>query len=569
MKPHNFWMLTVLIPISQACGNDSPGSNANGTPTVDLSTDPIDMEADSGNDPDNEGDPTGSGVPTPILMRLTDQQYTNTIQDILGVTLNASERETLVRDYPTEAHYSTNAESQVFNAQYVLAYANVARSVTERLNPEALLSDFGDCNQENADCKRAFVQGLGLRLFRRPLTADEETLYITLSDDVSAFDGATFDDGVIAIAQAMLQAPDFLYRVEDETTGELETQREVNGYEFAARLSYFLWQSAPDDALLAFAAGPEGDGVIDWDALPGEVDRMMADPRYARSRELFWDDYTLASTASFASVSPEIGAEMRDSLLTTLNHFSGVGGEARPLNELFVTDELWMTPAVAELAGVSSPRAGMALYTEADLFDRIGLLTHPGFIAAMGTTSFVGRGVFMSKRFLCIPPLVPPSTSSATQRIAETAAETEELTPREASVFRFGLEPACQGCHEIFEPIAYAFERYDLSGRYTTRDDDDRLLFTDGVLPAGDWGDEVVFDDVFDLMDGLAWSPGVERCMVQNMLEYSTGHDVRNAHAAIDAAYEQFVAEGRTFDALMRAAALDPQLSTQFIVSAE
>ncbi|MEM1030881.1 MAG: DUF1592 domain-containing protein [Myxococcota bacterium] len=515
------------------------------------------------------GDPEVAAIadaPDPLVVRLTDVQYGFALSDVLGVSLTADERDQLPRDVPAEAHYATNAEGQFFNSQYVIAYAEIARSVVARLDPVALRSDFGGCDDASAPCLEAFIRGLGRLLFRRPLSDDEVTDFGTLAETVAALPEADADDGVRAVVEALLQSPPFLYRLEDETSGSLDEIRAVGGYELASRLAFFLWQSAPDDALLEFAAAVPASGLVDRDALATEVERMMADPRFARSRAAFWSDYTLVSTAPFAFATPEVADDLRASLLTTMDRLSGVDAEARPILDMFTTEELWMTPSVAELAGAASTKDGLAAYGTDELEQRVGITTHPSFLGAIGTTSFVGRGVFMSQRLLCIDIISPPSDEDAFNRIQETAAETEELTPREASVFRFNLEPACRGCHQQFEPIAYAFERYDLEGRYTETDDDGRDLFSDGRLPSARWMPEIPFEDPEEMLTGLRDTERVGRCLVENMMEYATGYDVGRARDAIGTAYETFVTPG-TFDELVRAVALNPQVRAQKVVA--
>jgi len=504
-------------------------------------------------------------VPTPLALRLNDQQYVNAVEDVLGVPLTPDEREKLPRDIPAEAHYATSAEGQFFNTQYVIAYAEIARSVTDRLSAAQLRQDFGDCDEATPACRDAFTRGLGRLLYRRPLAEEEVLDYAGLAAGVADLNEANFDDGTIAIAQALLQAPDFLYRLEDETAGDPDVIRPISGYELASRLSFFLWQSGPDEALLDFAATVPDGGAVDKDALAAQVDRLMADPRYARSRASFWSDYTLISTAPFAYAEPAVQDELRQSLLTTMERLSGVESTAGPILDMLTTDELWMTPAVAQLAGATTTKDGMAAYKSEELEQRFGITTHPSFLGAMGTTSFVGRGVFMSQRILCIEIVSPPSNEEAFNRIQETAAETEELTPREASQFRFNLEIECQGCHQVFEPIAYAFERYDIAGQYTRTDEDGRALYSDGELPEIEYQDAISFDDATQLMTGLRDTERVGRCLVQNMMEYATGHDVGRAQDAIGKAYEVF--DQGTFDELVRSVALSPQLRAQKVVT--
>ncbi len=550
----------MLLLVGSGCYGgveaDAGGTDGAGSTGAGESGDGSGDGSSTGEEPEDV--PEGS-VPEPLVSRLNHTQYANTIEDVFGETLTEAERDLIPRDIPVGSAYSTTVQGQFFSAQYVLGYASVARSVVARVGADVLLQQFGDCGLGEDGCIETYVDTLGLQLHRRPLTDEQRTIYLDLVAAIEA--EADPQDAVLGVAEAMLQSPHFLYRVEEETSGEPGAVYQVDGYEMATRLSFFLWQSAPDEALLAFASGPSGNGAYDPDMLAAEVDRMILDPKFARSRRQFWGDYTFASVAGFAAADPEVREELRESLLATLDLVSGTGGPAQDLAALYSGTELVMTPAVAELAGAQPKGDSLEVYGTDETEQRQGVLTHPGFLAALGTTSFVGRGLFMSERLLCQHILPPPSDAGTSDAIMDTAMQTEELTPRGASEFRFGLEPVCLSCHTQFEPIAYAFERFDMEGRYTATDEEGRELFSDGSLPPYLERPEIPFDDVQELFDGLATADATYRCMVENMMEYATGHSSRGATDSVLAGQEFFEAEGRTFDGLVRSVAENPQLT--------
>lgn len=542
-----------------ACGDgphpaaETDGGSSTGSGGADTSSGGHDTDTDDGG-----GDDTGAldpaSVDEPWAARLTDQQYAYTVLDVLGVPLTPQELSTLPADIPTGLKYSTVVPTQSLTSQHVLAYAEVARAISSRLGDD-VLERFADCNDPgDADCLEAFARGLGLRLFRRPLRGEETQRLLGLSQTIAAGEHSSDADVPGGIVQALLQMPAFLYRIERETDGEPEEVRVLDGYELATRLSYFLWQSAPDDALLSFAAGPEGDGVYDPAALPGEVERMLADAKFERSRTMFWGDYTLASRSSFGTTDPALAAELRDSLLLTLDHLFGASGQRRPLSDLFDAQTLVMSPTVAALAGVEQPEVGAAAYDIAQTQQRLGVITHPAFLASIGTTSFVGRGLFLSERLLCQHVTEPPPTASDV--IEQTAEATEDMTPREASEFRFAVDPVCGVCHFQFEPVAYAFERYDMTGRYVLEDDNGRALLSDGVLPAFEDRAEIAFDDAPELLTALADAPSSLRCLVHNMSEFGLGRPPLPADDWVEAASETLAEQGSEFDALVRVIAL-------------
>ncbi len=564
-RPHAILLALMLVPLGCYGGLKDQGMGEGESDSAGTA----DGDDDDDGDPEDPLDPVD--VPTntvhaPLVPRLTHTQYQNVVLDVLGVALTEEEVDRLPLDIPIEGSYSTAAETQFFNPQYVLGYAHIARSLTDRLSLTELMMTHGGCSSDDAQCRAEFIDGLGLRLYRRPITDEERQQLQDLAEVILEEEGATPEDAAKGIVQAMLQSPQFLYRLEIETDGTPDTVVEVGGYEMASRLSFFLWQSAPDEQLLAFAAGPEGDGRFDAAALPDEVDRMVADPRFDRSRTLFWSDYTLATVASFASVDAETGEELRTSLIESLLRLSGVEAEAQPLSAVFTADELVMTPAVAELAGATPKGTGLEVYSAAETEQRQGIITHPGFLAAMGTTSFVGRGLFMTERLLCQDILPPPGDDDTTTAIEDTAQATEDMTPREASEFRFGLDPVCLSCHTQIEPIAYAFERYDMSGRYTLVDELGRDLYSDGTLPSFQGRPEISFETAPELLSSLAELDQTNACFVENMMEYATGFRAGGAEESIGIASEDFDAQGQTFDALIRAIANNRQLTYKRVV---
>ncbi|MBL4684579.1 MAG: DUF1588 domain-containing protein, partial [Nannocystaceae bacterium] len=556
------WICVVVL--ASGCGSGARAPSVGGDTDTDGSGATAEGDGDDGTDDGHDGTDDGvdvdpNAVAEPLARRLTDTQYVWSVLDVLGATLTEDERDALPPDIPTGRDYSTNTDVQSFSSQYVLAYAEIARSLTARLDTQTLVAEHGGCDAVTSACRVTFIKTLGHRLYRRPLTETELARYLDLAETIASRAETTEDDVVHGLVQALLQAPQFLYRLEYETEGEVGQVRRVDGYELASRLSYFLWQSAPDDALLTFAAGPNGDGEFDPAALGEQIERMVGDDRFGRSRALFWDDYTVASRSSYGTADAALAAELRDSLMATVLRISGVDAQPEPLSALFDGQQLVMTPAVAQLAGAKPTGPGLQVYETADTEQRLGVVTHPAFIASIGTSSFVGRGLFLTERLLCQRVAEPPG--DVAEEIEQTAQATEGMTPREASEFRFGLEPVCLGCHTQFEPIAYAFERYDMAGRYVTTDESGRPLYSDGVLPTFIDRPEIAFADAPELLSALANVDAVPACLVENMTEFGTGSRALAVGEFLPHATAEFVDDGLTYDALARAVASSEQLT--------
>jgi hypothetical protein len=469
-----------------------------------------------------------------------------------------------------ETGFVTAVNGQAFSAAHVLAHSQMASSVSLSIDPVALAQRLAQCADTTPACATNLTAQLGRRLFRRSMLAEEQMRFAALFTEVAAFPGSTFTHAARALLNAMLQAPQFQYKQEQETLGTPGEVRMTTGHELVSRLSYFLWQSAPDDTLLAYADRiAAAGGVIDPTALADQVLGMMQDTsKLARAREIFWSDYSHASSAAFQDAEPGQADELRESVKAAFGRISGDGGPEVPLKDIFTTTQMVMTPGVAKLAGLQPLAEGLQVYDTSSAPQRIGLLTHPGFLAAIGSTSFVGRGTFLSERVLC-RVIVPPPVAAIEQAINDTATTTKDLTPKGASEYRLGLGGACQGCHLTFEPISYAFERFDVLGDYREKDLQGRELSTFGFLQDAGGNELGKYQGIGELMALLAASDEVSKCFALNMLEFASGHSPDGILPAIDAVHADFIQGGGTYSELVQAVALSPSMRALKVAASE
>lgn len=489
----------------------------------------------------------------PLVARLTTPQILNTVEDIFAIAPSREVVAAMPAESIDEKGFITLADNQRMAVQYPRAYNLLAQDVIAQININEFAQQLASCNSLANSCKTHFSGALGLRLFRRPLTASEQAHYSDLLNTISALDGASFSHAAGAVIAAMLQAPQFIYRTEQER-GQDEGVRELSGYELASRLAFFLWQSAPDKPLLDFAAQMQTDG-FNAAKLQAQVDRMMQDARFARARTTFWADYTITSTASLLEADQSLANDLKNSLMATLERASGVGANPIALQQLFTTQNMMLTERLASDLGLPSQGSGLKLYNTRNAPERTGFLAHPGLLANIGSTSFVGRGVVMTERVLCRE--IPEPPSNVQDAINDTATATKNLTPRQAKDYRFGLGGVCVSCHLNFEPIAFAFERFDVLGNHTLKDSEGRDLFTHGYLQTVDGGEGPAYDDVAGLMGLLEQSDETSSCFVQNMLTFASGRSHMGIDkSTIEQAHGDYLTRGGTFDALVQAIAL-------------
>lgn len=491
----------------------------------------------------------------PLAARLVKSQYINTVNDIFATTLTEEEIALIPDELVDEKSFVTVFDSQPLQSGHILAYAKIARAISERLDLNTFAEQIASCSEATNSCRNTLVANIGKQLFRRALSDDESDSYRSVFSEIAEVDGAEFTDALSATLRAMLQAPQFVYRTEQEVSDDSVVQT-VSGYELASRLSYFIWQSTPDESLLDFAEQMDANGFNESE-LRAQVDRLFADAKSERALNTFWSDYTLSSTSAIQDASEQEAEELRESVLRTVKRASGEGGSATPLQDLFTSTDMILTPDLAQSLGLTSKGSGYQVYDISAVEQRAGFLTHPGFLANIGSTSFVGRGTVLTERILCRK--IPSPPSDITDEIDDTAAQTRSFTPRGASEFRFNLGGICLDCHKRFEPIAFAFEQFDVLGSHTEQDALGRDLFTNGYLQEinGDVGPS--YQDVPGLMNILEQSEETSECFVSNMLLFGTGRlFVQQDGDAISLAHDNFINDGGTYENLLKAVALSP-----------
>ncbi len=518
------WAALLCVIPSCYQGTSSGAADQGGEGGLDGASE--DADDDGG---DDEGGDEGPADELPgantRLFRLTHAQWENTVRDLLG----ESEPLGLSTEFRVDAkagpyEFDNSATGLEVDgplwAQYQRAAVDVAAFVAAdpaRLD-RILPPDTGD----DAARAREFVRTFGRRAFRRPLSEAEIDRHVALFDEgQDLYDDATgFVAGVRAVIEVMLQSPWFLYRVEasEEVDGDVIP---LGGYEVASRMSYFLWDSMPDDELLDAA---EADELGDSDAIEVHARRMLEDPRAVavveRFHEVVFDidryERIEPNPATYPEAPTDLAALAREEFRRFVGHVvlgEGGGGFA----DLLTSTE---TFANAELGAIYGVDVAGAEFQRVDLdpATRRGLLTQVGFLASHATPvdpDPIHRGVFVTKRLACqtlVPPDNIPSVPSPAD--GETNRDAvEALTEVPGS--------ACAGCHAtIINPFGYPFEHYDSVGAYRQLD---RGFEIDASSEVQLDGASIPVDGALALADALADSAGVHGCYARYWVSYAAG----------------------------------------------
>jgi len=380
---------------------------------------------------------------------------------------------------------------------------------------------------EDMACLDAFVDGFVSKAFRRPVTAEDKQW---LGDVyASARAEGTFEEAMNVVLQVVLQAPQLVYKYEAGVSDDDAETRRLTDYEVATRLSYFLWGTTPDDALLAAA----GNGELQQnDGLRAQAERLLADPRAEAVVQRFvsqWlqldggvlhhplEDVSKDDTL-FPEFSPELLAAMRiETEAFVRRTFFDEGGS---FADLLTADYAYVNGPLADLYGVEGP-------TDADTWEwvtlpddqRAGLLTRAAFLTVLSTktvTAPIRRGVWVVKEALCNKLGTPPPNANDVD-VDGNATEGEEVSVRDDVIAKTSGTD-CQGCHSVINPIGFTFESYDALGRWQTQE------VTSG-LPVDSSG-ELIGSDVdgpvsgaLDLSQKLAESAEVRGCFSGRWVE--------------------------------------------------
>jgi hypothetical protein len=462
--------------------------------------------------PSCEAGPVPGAAP---LRPLTRFQYDNIVRDLLG------DDSAPAQSFPPENEvdgYRTYAAANQANPLLVESYLTVAESVAATAVANRLAT-VAPC-AEGADataCARNFLASFGARAFRRPLTDAEQQPLLEL---FAAGNAQSYAKGIELLVQAILQSPQFLYRVDALRAPTVETgAMPVGGYELAGRLAFTLWGSVPDQQLLSAAA--EGRLATAAD-VEREARRLLQDPRAHQIVRDFGEQWLgLSRLDGLARDGTELDVNvlnrsLRDSLNAYLDatYFADKGS----FEQLFTSPQVFLNDALAPLYGGSVPSSGFEAQTLPD--PRAGLLTQPALLTLLShsdQTAPVIRGVFVRERFLCLTVQPPPPNLNAVPPDPDPNATTRER-------FRQHTEQvACSGCHKLIDGVGFGFERYDQLGRYRATENGLPVDDSGEVIASAEEGLDGTFTGLQELAQRLAKSDRARDCLATNWYRYSYG----------------------------------------------
>jgi hypothetical protein len=509
--------LSMVVVALVGCGSTTRGKdndNANGAGGAGM--------VDRGGTPNaSSGNPAAGGSDTrPSInlagnpkyfrfVRLTNSQWAASVQEVLKLAKPSGLEAGLSAPVSGTTDFSNNellldVDSRKWS-EFQAAAEALAEQVTASEDALALVYPGTDAT--------GFIQTVGRRALRRPLTPLEIEDYTKLFEQGKAMSGPKSElaKGAALVIRALLQAPDFLYRTELGPKGE-----PLDGYEAAAKLSLWLLDSTPSDALLDAA-----ETLTSADALVNEATSMMATAagraamRKFHGEWLRFNRFRELSKVGVPNYDPALNAEYQEA---SYLFFDNIFSQRLGVRDMLTSSHGFMGPGMATLYGLPNEGSG---FVEKELgAERAGYFSQLPYLTLNGHNSqpdSIRRGLTLALDVLC-------------SVFGPASGDLPSVTvPHEGKTNRQYIDSLTAGCgsschNEIMNPLGYAFEHFDGMGQFRDLepgglpiDSSGSFTFTDG---------KVDFADNVELMAAMANSQQTHLCYAKKLASFALQRDI-------------------------------------------
>ncbi|HEY3667153.1 MAG TPA: DUF1588 domain-containing protein [Polyangiaceae bacterium] len=505
-----------------ACGSSTPGDGNHRT--AGGAQNGGATGAGSGNG-GNGGNGSLSTASASVARRLSRSELSNLVKDALGDDGVATLKYLAEDEYgPFDNDYTLQKASLALIESLEAAADDIAARAVLPAN-RAQIVPCSPSGPGDAACLRSTIESLGQRLYRRPLSEEQISAYLTLqSYATETTPGMTHDfyTAVELVLRSMLQDPEVLYRIELGTATAEPGIFKLDSYEVASRLSFLLWGSGPDTALLDQA---KAGALLDGASRSSAAARLLGDQRAKLQLERFhamWLGYRAIPAAA------DLAASF--SLETNKLIEKVVFEQPSSYLDLFTSPQTYINAQLAAQYGLSAPAGGEGWVSYAD-DRRAGILSHGSVLAAFSKfsdTSPTQRGILVQTRLLCNKVAPPP----ANVNVDQPPTDGDKVCKLDRYDAHRTLA-SCNACHAQLDPIGYGLENYDIGGKYRTHDD----AHAECVLPdKGELPGIGEFSGPGQLARLLVDNGKVETCFVQHLLTYAVGRELRPEENAVKAA---------------------------------
>jgi hypothetical protein len=319
------------------------------------------------------------------------------------------------------------------------------------------LSDSKPADTNRTAKVQEFCRKFVTTAFRRPLAPEERQLHV---DDQFKKAPKT-EEAVKRVVLLALKSPQFLY---------LNLPQKSDEYEIASRISYALWDSAPDAELLKAA---EQGKLHSPEEVRAQARRMLANARAHTKVYYFlqkWLDMERGDDLSkdpktYPGFTPEIAADLRTSLKLFLDE--EVWSEKSDYRQLLLADYMYVNDRLVKFYGIKADYTNDFVKVKFDPNERCGVITHPFLLSAFAyakQSSPIHRGVFLTRKIVGRSLKPPPMA------VAFNDAEFDPTLTMRQKISQLTKPQNCQGCHSFINPLGFSLEHFDAVGKFREED---------------------------------------------------------------------------------------------------
>jgi len=469
--------------------------------------------------------------PTP-LRRISSVEYRNAVRDLFGQTTDL----TAASGFPADekvGSFIANIQtplSSTNNEGYMTAAETVSTGFVARF------ATASGCAATDAACAQTYLMKIARRAFHGTLDADAETALRTLYTNVKAMLDA--NGAAEVVVRSILLSPRFLFVIENGTAGA--DAAALTPSEVAGRLAAFIWRSVPDQSLLDAA---DSGGLATPDQITQRAGAMLADSRGLAMLDDFvlqWLEITdiLRVSRDDAAFTPALRDAMAREIGLVFEN--AVANPATSFAQLLTSNTSYVNADLASLYGVAAPATPFAATQMPD--NRRGILTRAAFLtynAHPQSPSQVLRGKAVREQLLCDVIKMPPAGVERNVPIGSNQT-TQEAIDAHTSV------GACADCHKWLDKIGYAFNAYDMIGRYRDTENG-KPVNVQGEIVKGPMSPVTgTFSGAYELEQLLSTTEYVQQCFAVQASRYALGRDEAGTDAcSLKAAWDAFAAGGQ------------------------
>jgi hypothetical protein len=469
--------------------------------------------------------------PTP-LRRISSLEYQNAVRDLFGQTVDLNAASGFPSDEKVGSFISNvkTPLSATNNEGYMSAAESTSAGFVSRF------ATASGCAASDAACAQTYLMKIARRAFHGTLDADAETALRTLYTNVRQMVDA--NGAVEAVVRSVLLSPRFLFMIENGTPGA--DAATLTPPEVAGRLAAFIWRSVPDQPLLDLA---DSGGLSTSAQITQRADMMLSDPR----GQAMLDDFVLQwlEIVDISRISRDDATftpALRDAMAREISLVfeNAVAGGGSSFGQLFTSNTSYVNGDLASLYGASAPATDFASTQLPD--NRRGILTRAAFLAVNAhpqTPSQVLRGKAVREQLLCDRIPAPPAGVERNVPVGSNQTTQEAIDAHTGN-------PDCAGCHQWLDPIGYAFNAYDMIGRYRDTENGKAVNVAGKIVKGPSSPVTGTFSGPYELAQLLSTTEYVQQCFAVQASRFALARDEAAADAcSLKSAWDAFAAGGQ------------------------